>query len=85
MLPLPVTAKSRGQAVNLIIRRLCVVIEIRFDTDSFREYAGEMKSLSHHVNHFAISDEVKVMRIQVVRDLFWNTICYASDQGSPFF
>jgi hypothetical protein len=51
----------------LSIRRLCVEDEIRFDTDALRGHAGVMKSLSHHVNHFAISDEMKVIRIQVVR------------------
>ena len=72
--------------MNLSIRRLCVVIEIRFDADSFREYAGVMKSLSHHVNHFAVSDQMKVIRLEfVLVDPFWNTIGDASGQASPFF
>jgi archaellum biogenesis ATPase FlaH len=50
--------------MNFIIGWLRVVIEVGLDADPFRGYAGEMKSLSHHVNHFTISNQMKVADLQ---------------------
>jgi hypothetical protein len=85
-LPTNVRIESICQPTHLTIRRLCVVIEVRFNADSLRGYAGVVKSLSHHVNHFAVSNQMKVARLQILFvDPGWDTIGDASGQASPFF
>ena len=57
-------SKTDGQAINFGFRRLRVVIEIGLDADSVWGDTCAMKRLPHHMNHFAVSHEMKVIAIQ---------------------
>ena len=50
------TPESRRQAIDVVIRRLGIVIEISLDAYASVRDPRDMKGLAHQVNHFTISD-----------------------------
>ena len=77
--------KTGSQRLHFGFRRLRVVIEIRFNTDAFRNEAGAAQRLPDEMDHFAVSDQVKVVSVQsvalqerrnVIRDVALQTFPY---------